>query len=152
MQSGGERRFDSAEPRDDRRFVVAQQHEVRREPPEKSGDDGQPQSDDDAFDALFTRNGHYQDPPSDWGDPERAFERREFFEILQLCVDRLPARTGRIFMMREWLELETEEICKELAISTSNAWVLLYRARLRLRECLQLNWFSTAGDQQGATR
>jgi RNA polymerase sigma-70 factor (ECF subfamily) len=46
-------------------------------------------------------------------------------------------------MMREWLELETEEICKELSISSSNAWVLLYRARLRLRECLDLNWFGT---------
>jgi RNA polymerase sigma-70 factor, ECF subfamily len=44
-------------------------------------------------------------------------------------------------MMREWLELETEEICKELNISTSNAWVMLYRARIRLRECLDLNWF-----------
>jgi RNA polymerase sigma-70 factor (ECF subfamily) len=44
-------------------------------------------------------------------------------------------------MMREWLDLETDEICKELAISTSNCWVMLYRARMRLRECLQLNWF-----------
>ena len=101
-----------------------------------AGDDGQPQSDDDAFDALFTRNGHYQDPPSDWGDPERAFERREFFEILQLCVDRLPARTGRIFMMREWLELDTKKsvsICRSArpmpgqcstgpACACANAW------------------------------
>ncbi|MNO07498.1 RNA polymerase sigma factor [compost metagenome] len=44
-------------------------------------------------------------------------------------------------MMREWLELETEEICKELGISSSNAWVMLYRARLHLRTCLDLNWF-----------
>ncbi len=54
---------------------------------------------------------------------------------------RLPPAVGRVFMMREWLELETEEICKDLAISTSNCWVMLYRARMRLRECLQLNWF-----------
>jgi RNA polymerase sigma-70 factor (ECF subfamily) len=44
--------------------------------------------------------------------------------------------------MREILEMETEEICKELAISTSNCWVVLYRARMRLRECLQLKWFN----------
>jgi len=44
-------------------------------------------------------------------------------------------------MMREWLELDTEEICKELGLTTSNLWVVLYRARLRLRECLDLNWF-----------
>ncbi|MFC4420052.1 sigma-70 family RNA polymerase sigma factor [Cupriavidus pampae] len=113
-----------------------------------ANEDGEAQSDDDAFDALFTRNGHYQNPPSDWGDPDRTFERREFFEILQICVDKLPAKAGRIFMMREWLELETEEICQDLKISATNAWVLLYRARMRLRECLELNWFG----QRGASR
>ncbi len=110
-----------------------------------SGEDGESQSEDDAFDALFSRNGHYQHPPSDWGDPDRTFERREFFEILQVCVDKLPAKAGRIFMMREWLELETEEICQDLKISATNAWVMLYRARMRLRECLELNWFGERG-------
>ena len=47
-------------------------------------------------------------------------------------------------MMREWLELESDEICKELAISPTNLWVMLHRARLRLRECLQLGWFGAA--------
>jgi RNA polymerase sigma-70 factor (ECF subfamily) len=45
-------------------------------------------------------------------------------------------------MMREWLELETDEICKQLAISSTNLFVLLHRARLRLRDCLQMNWFA----------
>ncbi len=102
------------------------------------------ESDDDAFDALFLPDGHWRSPPQDWGDPNALLERREFFEILQLCVDKLPASIGRVFMMREWLELETEEICKELAISSSNCWVMLYRARMRLRECLNLNWFDHA--------
>jgi RNA polymerase sigma-70 factor (ECF subfamily) len=102
------------------------------------------ESDDDAFDALFQTDGHWRDPPRDWGDPHAACERREFFDVLQLCVDRLPAKIGRIFMMREWLELETDEICKELAISSSNCWVMLYRARMRLRECLDVNWFDTS--------
>lgn len=106
-----------------------------------SDEDGEAQSDTDALDALFTRNGHYHTEPSDWGNPDRALERREFFDILQMCVDKLPAKIGRIFMMREWLELETEEICQELEISATNAWVMLYRARMRLRECLELNWF-----------
>src|SRR5262249_31951203 len=101
------------------------------------------QSEQDAFDALFTRNGHYQDMPSDWGDPDRTLERREFFEVLQACVDRLPAKTARVFMMREWLELDTEEICQDLQLSATNVWVILYRARMRLRECLELNWFGT---------
>jgi len=62
--------------------------------------------------------------------------------VLQMCVDKLPKNIGRIFMMREWLELETDEICKELGISASNCWVMLYRARMRLKECLELNWFN----------
>jgi RNA polymerase sigma-70 factor, ECF subfamily len=99
------------------------------------------QSEEDAIDSLFLADGHTRDEPRNWGNPDTALEQKEFFKMLQMCLDRLPAKTARIFMMREWLELETEEICKELQISTSNAWVLLFRARLRLRECLDLHWF-----------
>jgi RNA polymerase sigma-70 factor (ECF subfamily) len=99
------------------------------------------------FDSLFAADGHYLTPPSDWGSPDAALSRREFFDILQMCVDRLPPRVGRVFMMREWLELETDEICQELEITATNAWALLYRARMRLRECLDLHWF---GNQPAA--
>jgi len=61
--------------------------------------------------------------------------------VLDACIEHLPPVQGRVFMMREWLELETDDICKELAITTTNLWVLLHRARLRLRECLQQRWF-----------
>lgn len=99
------------------------------------------QSEEDAIDALFVANGHTREMPRAWGDPDATLEQKDFFKVLEICLEKLPAKTARIFMMREWLELETEEICKELEISTSNAWVLLYRARMRLRECLDLNWF-----------
>jgi RNA polymerase sigma-70 factor (ECF subfamily) len=99
------------------------------------------ESEDDAVDALFRADGHTVDMPRQWGDPDRTLEQKDFFRVLETCLEKLPANAARIFMMREWLELETEEICKELSISSSNAWVLLYRARLRLRECLDLNWF-----------
>lgn len=99
------------------------------------------QSEDDAIDALFVADGHTRDKPLAWGDPDQTLEQKDFFRVLEVCLEKLPAKTARIFMMREWLELETDEICKELAITTSNAWVLLYRARIRLRECLDLNWF-----------
>ncbi|SDY61263.1 RNA polymerase sigma-70 factor, ECF subfamily [Collimonas sp. OK242] len=104
------------------------------------GDDGD-RSDAEMIDALFTSTGHAVETAPSWGNPDQTLERKEFFDILQLCIDKLPAKTGRIFMMREWLELDTEAICKELDITAANAWVLLYRARARLRECLQLNWF-----------
>ena len=101
------------------------------------------QTEDEAIDALFVSDGHTRDMPRDWGSPDATLQQKDFFRVLEVCLEKLPAKTARIFMMREWLELETEEICKELAITTSNAWVLLYRARMRLRECLDLNWFGT---------
>jgi RNA polymerase sigma-70 factor (ECF subfamily) len=99
------------------------------------------QSEDEAIDALFAADGHAREMPRQWGDPDATFEQRDFFRVLEVCLEKLPAKAARIFMLREWLELETDEICKELAITPANAWVLLYRARLRLRECLDLNWF-----------
>ncbi|MBV8666602.1 MAG: sigma-70 family RNA polymerase sigma factor [Burkholderiaceae bacterium] len=105
------------------------------------------ESDDDFIDALFKADGHTQDMPRAWGDPDATLEQKDFFRVMEICLEKLPAQTARVFMMREWLELETEEICKETGVSTSNLWVILYRARLRLRECLDLNWF---GKQEAA--
>jgi RNA polymerase sigma-70 factor, ECF subfamily len=99
----------------------------------------------DDFDALFDESGHWVHPPADWGDPEGALSRQEFLGILQLCLEKLPPNTSRVFMMREVMELESEEICKELAITSTNLWVILYRARMALRECLEQNWFAAAG-------
>nr|WP_315477400.1 sigma-70 family RNA polymerase sigma factor [uncultured Undibacterium sp.] len=103
---------------------------------------GEDQSDDDIVDHLFSANGHTIESASAWGAPEASLQQQDFFKTLEICLEKLPAQTARVFMMREWLELSTEEICKDLGLSTSNLWVLLYRARLRLRECLELNWFA----------
>ena len=97
---------------------------------------------EDLDEALFKADGHWREAPKDWGDPESTVRQRQFFEVLEACLEHLPATQGRVFMMREWLELETDEICKELAITATNLWVLLHRARLRLRECLQTGWFN----------
>jgi RNA polymerase sigma-70 factor, ECF subfamily len=102
------------------------------------------QSVDDALDALFTKNGHWQDPPPAWQQPDRALEQDQFFETLQICVDRLPPKIGRVFMMREWLEQEVDDICGELGITSNHCGVMLYRARMQLRECLERNWFGGA--------
>ena len=100
-----------------------------------------PDDDEDPYDALFIENGHWRETPQVWGDPEQQFRQQQFFQVLEACVQHLPATQGRVFMMREWLELDTDEICKELAITPTNLWVLLHRARLRLRDCLQQEWF-----------
>jgi len=99
------------------------------------------QSLDDAMDALFAKDGHWQEPPQAWQQPDKSLEQRQFFEKLQACVDRLPANTGRVFMMREWLERDVDDICSELGITANNCGVVLYRARMQLRECLDRNWF-----------
>lgn len=110
---------------------------------------GMDQSEDDLIDQLFAADGHTIDKPRPWGNPDATLEQKDFFRVMELCLEKLPVNTARIFLMREWLELDTEEICKELAITTSNAWVMLFRARMRLRECLDLNWF---GGQPPARR
>jgi len=99
------------------------------------------QSMDDALDALFAADGHWQEPPAAWQQPEQALEQVQFFDVLQVCVDRLPPKLGRVFMMREWLEEEVDDICQELGITSNNCGVILYRARMQLRECLDRQWF-----------
>jgi RNA polymerase sigma-70 factor (ECF subfamily) len=97
---------------------------------------------DEAIDALFRSDGHWHRHPEAWETPESALERAEFFEVLRRCVERLPPKLGRIFVMRESLEHETDEICAELGITSNHCGVMLYRARMQLRECLERNWFA----------
>lgn len=117
----------------------------QREPVAASALDDEADLED--FEGLFRDNGTWQAPPADWGDPEEALDRRQFFDILETCLDKLPPKTARVFVMREVMELESDEICKELAITANNLWVILYRARMSLRECLELNGF--AGRSRG---
>jgi RNA polymerase sigma-70 factor (ECF subfamily) len=93
------------------------------------------------FDGLFRTSGAWEAQPATWGDPESSLNRRQFFDVLELCLERLPPNTARVFIMREVLELESDEICKELLITANNLWVILYRARMALRLCLEQNWF-----------
>lgn len=98
-------------------------------------------SDGEDLEDLFQADGHRVAEPSSWGNPEQSFSRVEFFTVLQACLDQLPAPLARAFLLREWMDLETAEICKELQVTSTNCFVMLYRARMRLRECLETNWF-----------
>ena len=101
---------------------------------------------------LWHRRGHetsialerYPQPDPAWSDPEAALEQRRFWEIFERCLDRLPGAAGRVFFKREILGEETEAICKDERITASNCWVILHRARLGLRTCLEKNWFGGA--------
>ena len=103
----------------------------------------------DDLDALFDETGHWENPPADWGNPESQLSQQQFFEVMQGCLENLPPNTARIFVMREVMELETDEICTELTITSNNLWVILHRARLSLRECLEQRWFATGTSVSG---
>jgi RNA polymerase sigma-70 factor (ECF subfamily) len=103
----------------------------------------------DDFDALFDDSGHWENPPATWGDPEAQLSRSQFFDMVDFCLDKLPPNTARVFMMREVMELDGAEICKELGITSTNLWVMLYRARVALRLCLEQHWFSLAQGDRG---
>jgi len=122
--------------------IVDAMRRSSREQPLGAGDAEAELSD---LDALFVEDGHWRDPPAGWDDPDRALEQKQFFAALEMCLERLPARTARAFLMREHLGLETQEICKELEITSTNCWVMLYRARVTLRQCLEATWFSDQG-------
>lgn len=105
--------------------------------------------DDEVIDALFRTpgNGHWVSYPDRWDEPEGALENTRFWQVFQDCLDALPARQARIFGLAEFDGLDTDELCKLLGASTSNVWVMLHRARLRLRECLEQNWFGPAAEK-----
>jgi len=100
-----------------------------------------PAAGEDEFDALFDERGHWIEMPGAWSDPDASLDQKRFFAALELCLSRLPVKTAQTFLMREHMGLETDEICKELAITATHCWVLLYRARMSLRECLTKEWF-----------
>lgn len=111
-----------------------------REQPLLAGDDLD-RSEAEAIDTLFAADGHWREFPRNWDDPDRSLENKEFWKVFEMCAGLMPAKTARVLVMREVMDLSTEEICKELRITATNCWVMLHRARLNLRECLELKWF-----------
>jgi RNA polymerase sigma-70 factor (ECF subfamily) len=90
----------------------------------------------------FTARGIWRLAPRKWfGDPAHAFASREFWDVLAACLARLPARLAFAFCQRELEDCSTKEICNVLDVSATNLFTLLHRARIRLRRCLETNWF-----------
>jgi len=93
------------------------------------------------LDEMFDETGHWRAPPQAWNDPEAALEQRRFWEAFEKCLGGLPATASRVFFKREVLGEEMPVICKDEGITSSNCWVILHRARIALRMCLERNWF-----------
>ncbi len=80
--------------------------------------------------------------------PSQLVENREFWDTLTRCLGGLPEAQRRAFSMREFDGLPGEEISKVLGVTSTNLWVMLHRARTKLRRCLEINWF----DKQSPTQ
>jgi len=113
-----------------------------------------PQTEGEEFehDELFRSEGPWKDhfdparAPVEWcAGPLELLEQGEFWEIFGKCLSPLPARVGSAFTLREMEGLASEEICEVLGITVNNLWVMLHRARMHLRRCLELNWFAAKG-------
>lgn len=81
--------------------------------------------------------------PQSWDNAsEKNIENEELRNQLELCINKLPEKYAMVFRMKTVQEFETEEICKELGITSSNLWVIIHRARTQLRICMEDNWFN----------
>ena len=95
-------------------------------------------------DQFFDDGGHWAVPPQRWDEnPEQKFEETEFLRILTKCLETINPKQADAFRLKEINQADTEVICKILNISPTNYWVLIHRARLFMRRCLELRWFNT---------
>lgn len=93
---------------------------------------------------MFTTGGSW-DPRTfiSTETPQEHASRGQLLELVEQCMALLPANTARVFLMREYLGMETAEIIEKTAVSPGNLRVLLHRARLRLRACVVRGWGET---------
>lgn len=98
------------------------------------------------FDSHFFEgnNGHWLDSsvPGDWGESaDKKVNQSEFNKILQYCIQKMPPKLVPVFMAKFLDEQDSVEICKVYNISSSNYWVILHRAKVLMRSCLEKKWF-----------
>ncbi|WP_224750004.1 sigma-70 family RNA polymerase sigma factor [Halomonas sp. ML-15] len=100
------------------------------------------EGDDDSIERQFQSSGRWQQHarPASWGEPHTVFENERFWQVFDACMIALPDNVARVFSLRELMGLSTAEICQEIGIKENNCWVILHRARLRLRSCLESGW------------
>ena len=99
-------------------------------------------------DKFFHNNGSWKIRPGKWNlDPSKIYEQREFMDTFFKCLAELPGRLSKVFMLREMEGLSTKEICNTLQVSATNSWVMLHRARMFLRRCLETFWFNNIKEE-----
>ncbi len=92
---------------------------------------------------LFDDSGHWVSgmAPSHWSEPDDRLHHAQFFALVDACVNRLSGKAAQVFSMKELLECEADEVCEVLAISKTDYWQNMSRARKQLQMCLNENGF-----------
>lgn len=97
-----------------------------------------------SLDYFFNKekNGHWQDgnKPKDWGEVDSSYDSKEFYKILEGCLSQLPEKWKGVFIMSLLDDADSKIVCKEFNLSSSNFWVIIHRAKLQIRACLEKNW------------
>src|SRR5260370_25197099 len=99
----------------------------------------------DEFSEKFVPEGYWVHVkgPKEWKpESDEVMHRAEFWQTMRHCLDNLPDPIATVFILPELHQVESKEICSMLSISEGNLWVMLHRARMALRECLEINWFN----------
>ncbi len=99
------------------------------------------------FASLFQDDGYYEGhwvmerTPKDWqAKSENPMHQDEFQKVMEICLSLLPDKWKAVFILKVMEEMQSNDICKEIGCTSSNLWVILHRARLQLRECLENRW------------
>ncbi len=98
----------------------------------------------DGVDDFFDKAGRWAEMPNVFPDPDAAVESKQFWDVFEHCLSRLKPQQAEVFLFKEIHGMSYEEIREGLALSESNIWVLMHRARIALGKCLELNWINQA--------
>lgn len=89
---------------------------------------------DAVVEARFRPDGRWAKPPL---RPDQLLSRRELRHVLGQCIDTVSSAQRQAFVLREVEGFTTDEVCKIIDVTANNLGVLLFRARNRLRECVE---------------
>lgn len=102
------------------------------------------QCENEDFDDWFDEKGMWKKAPKEWleDDPKKLFEKKEFWSVFNICIENLAEQPQEVYLRKEIDREATESVCKSLEITATNLWVILHRARSKLRNCLEERWFA----------
>lgn len=109
-----------------------------------SSDDLESMNIDNFFNGGKSFDGHWNSnfEPKEWNiSPHTTLETKDFLNVLENCINGLPEKIGKAFTLREMSGIDSQEVCEILDISPNNFWVIMHRARMGLRRCVEINWF-----------